>query len=278
MEEKSKKEIVQVETDSIPMNSESTMLSFDDDIESVDKAIERAQKAIEFWNRVEKLALKRTNSRDWVDQGGFPYLTAPGCEKIAGPFGVKIWDVTKTREEREDDKGKYYFYVFEGKARCKFSGMQIEVVGTCSSRDKFFSRSHGKDIPQSDIDETNVLKAAYSNFMHNAVTKVLGMRNLEWEDISKAGVDVSRISKVTYKDTSGSTSKDGKAPSNEKATPDDIISSSQANRLWAISKKHDVSKDNVDSIIKKKGYERVPDIKRKDYQEIVDVIEKGEKF
>jgi len=262
------KETKEKEAEMIPAD-DSSILSVSTDIDSVDQAIAKATKAIEFWNRVEKLALKRTNHRDWVDEGGFPYLTAPGAEKIAGPFGVKIYDVSSDRRDRKDDKGEYYFYEFKGKAVCRFSGMMIETVGTCSSRDKFFSTAYGKELPQSDVDETNILKAAYSNFIHNAVTKVLGMRNLTWEDIKAAGVDVSQVAKVSYK-TKGTTSG---GSTKSKGNPEDEITPPQVGRLWAIANKQDIKKDSVMELIAEYGYKTPAQIKRKDYDEIVKKIE-----
>lgn len=263
-----KKETKAGDAEIVPME-DSSILSVSTDVDSVDQAIEKASKAIEFWNKVEKLALKRTNHRDWVDQGGFPYLTSPGAEKVAGPFGVRIYNVESIRRDREDEKGKYYFYEFKGTVACRFSGMMLETVGTCSSRDKFFSTAYGQALPQAEVDETNILKAAYSNFMHNAVTKVLGMRNLTWDDLKAAGVDVEKVIKVDYK-SKGTTSEQA---SKSKGNPEDVISTAQASRIWAIANKRSVSKEKVNEIVAEKGYSQVKDIKRKDYDDIVNQVE-----
>jgi len=160
--------------------------------------IQEADKRVEILKRVLGVAVKRTNAKDWVDQQGHPYLTASGSEKIAPLFGIKMDRLSDKRDEREDDKGKYYIYTFQ--ATFFWKGGSIEAIGTCSSRDKFFSWDSGKKEwkPLSDFDETNIKKAAYSNLMVNGITRVLGIRNLTWEDLEPFGIKKSDCARVEY--------------------------------------------------------------------------------
>jgi hypothetical protein len=160
-----------------------------------------AEKRVELLRKVLGIAIKRTNPKDWVDQQGHPYLTASGAEKIAPLFGVKMTNLTEKREDREDEKGKYYIYTF--KATFSWKAGEIEAIGTCSSRDKFFAWDSQKQEwkPLSEFDETNIKKAAYSNLIVNGITRVLGIRNLTWEDLEAYGIKREDVAKVEYKIT-----------------------------------------------------------------------------
>ncbi|MBN1422415.1 MAG: hypothetical protein JXP34_26805 [Planctomycetes bacterium] len=178
----------------------------------IDSLVQLAERQVELQKRVMTIALKATHDWDWVDQGGKPYLCVSGAEKIAPKFGVSITDVIEERFEREDELGKFYFYRYKGNAAAPHFGRLEGVIGTCSSRDQFFAyvtvwetdpatgaKTKKKVLrPLSEIDEGNIMKAAYSNLVVNAVTRVLGIRNLTWEVVQQAGIDVSQVARVDY--------------------------------------------------------------------------------
>lgn len=150
------------------------------------------------FQRVMQVAISATSQGDWIDQEGKPYLQASGAEKVARRFGVRIYDVEIERENLSDDNGQYYLYTVTGKAAIGNGRESIESIGTCSSRDKFFGRAYGKNKPMQDVDIGNVKKKAYTNFMGNAITRLLGIRNLSWDDLSKYGINRSGKPGVTY--------------------------------------------------------------------------------
>ena len=176
--------------------------------------MERRQK---LYQRVMEVAIRATSQGDWIDQNGKPYLQASGAEKVARRFGVRIFDVEIERENITDDNGIYYLYTVTGKAALGSGNESIEAIGTCSSRDKFFGRSHGENKKMEDVDIGNVKKKAYTNFMGNAITRLLGVRNLSWEDIAKYGITRNDKSSVTYK---GNEQKASETKTNQKAGQD----------------------------------------------------------
>lgn len=141
-----------------------------------------AEKRLKAINEIKRIALGVTNPFDWVDQNGKPYLQASGAEKVARLFGVTIKDVKTRKETSEDDRGPFYFYVVEAVALAR-GGDSIVAVGTCSSRDQFFAKQGKEWKPSSEVDETNIMKAAYSNCLGNAITRFLGIRNMTWEEV-----------------------------------------------------------------------------------------------
>lgn len=166
---------------------------------------ERAEKRIEAVNKIKQLALRVTNSHDWVDQGGKPYLQSSGGEKVARLFGIS-WNISEPVLEAEE--GGHFSYTYTG--HFSLSGATIEAVGTRSSKDGFFKKYGPKDengdkttLPPSEIDKGDVKKSAYTNLIGNGITRLLGIRNLTWEDLEVAGITKGNVGRVDYK-------KDGK--------------------------------------------------------------------
>ena len=165
-----------------------------DDILALARVAEERIKAVK---RLLTAALKVTNERDWVNLGGSPYLQSSGAEKIARLFGISWFNMNIEKEEREDSKGKYYIYTCS--ATFTMGNTHIEAIGTCSSRARFFAISHGELKPIEEIDETNIKKTAMTNCIRNGVTRLLGLRNIDWEMIKDAGIDIRKILSIQYK-------------------------------------------------------------------------------
>ena len=158
------------------------------------KMAEYAEKRVEAINRIKRAALAVTNENDWVDQGGKPYLQVSGAEKIARLFGMS-WRIDEPEFQKEETG--HYNYTYKGYFTLR--GITIEAIGSRGSADPFFSKSHGKDIPPSEIDRNNVRKAAYTNLLGNGITRLLGLRNMTWADVRSGGIVQSKTSKVDYK-------------------------------------------------------------------------------
>ena len=154
---------------------------------------EQAEKRIEAINRIKRAALRVTNIHDWVNQNGRPYLQVSGGEKVARLFGIS-WQLDPAQKTIYDD-GHFGFtykgYFYMGSA-------SIEFEGSRSSKDGFFSKAKGQDVPPSEIDENDVKKAALTNTIGNGVTRLLGIRNLTWDDLKEAGIDPDRITSIDY--------------------------------------------------------------------------------
>jgi len=189
--------------------------------ETTDDIISSAQKRVAQVEQIVSLALKRTNEYDWVDQNGKPYLTCSGAEKIARLFGIS-WKVLKTEKVfSNDEKGQFYFYEFTGEFI--LGKDKIETVGTCSSKDQFFAKSKGVLKPLSEIDETNIRKAAYSNMVVNGITRLLGIRNLTWEQVKKGGIDPDKVTKVKYNGGGGEKTPEQKQEASEEIKQAEVV-------------------------------------------------------
>lgn len=155
---------------------------------------EFAEKRVEAIKRIKRAALAVTSNYDWVNQNEKPYLQVSGAEKIARLFGIS-WRIDEP--EKTTTKDGHFSYIFKG--YFNLGSTEIEAIGSRGSKDPFFSRSHDKDIPPSEINENNVRKAAYTNLLGNGITRLLGLRNLTWEDLKVSGIEKNKVGRVEYK-------------------------------------------------------------------------------
>lgn len=166
---------------------------------------DQAERRIDAVIKIKQVALKVTNARDWTDQQGNPYLQVSGSEKIANLFNIS-WRIEEPKCEDEPD-GHFTYSI---KGEFSLGGRTIEVEGTRSSKDGFFNRydyskPKGADnkhpvLPPSSIDKGDVKKAALTNLYGNGITRLLGIRNLTWDDLAKfAGITQEMVKgKVSY--------------------------------------------------------------------------------
>lgn len=232
--------------------------------ENVDDIMLNVERRFEQFEKVMTLAIKTTSPNDWCDMGGRPFLTSSGAEKVGRRFGVGWKDVRSEKKVSEDEKGNFYFYVFTG--IFTFGKDSVEAIGTCSSKDQFFSMKGGVAKPISEVDETNIMKSAYSNMIVNGVSRLLGIRNLRWEQLEEGGIKKSDIPKVEYKKTTQPKTENGNSQSNYSDQP---ISDAQRKRLFAISTGAGKTEEQVKEYLKAKlGTESTKEIKRKDYENV----------
>jgi len=246
---------------------EQEVLVVDDSVIAIAK---QAEARVEAVKKIKQTALSVTNAKDWVDQQGNPYLMASGAEKIANLFGIS-WNFLDPEPKYEEDEEGHYTYTFRG--RFVMGGREVECEGTRSSRDKFFSqydykKENGKEIrverPLVDRDNKRDVKmAALTNLLGNGITRILGIRNLTWEDLAAyAKIKKEEVSsRVRYNKKDPGTLKEpqengGKQP--EIKDPDAPATEAQVTAINAILKKLGVTDDyagmdKVSKIIGKDG-------------------------
>jgi hypothetical protein len=149
---------------------------------------ENAERRIDAMVKIKALALKMTNVHDWTDQGGKPYLQVSGSEKVARLFGIS-WRVSEPVYQQEENG--HFTYTYKGEF--SLGGATIEAIGVRSSKDGFFKKytysgNERVELPTSEIDKGDVKKAAYTNCLGNGITRILGLRNLTWEDLAASKI------------------------------------------------------------------------------------------
>jgi hypothetical protein len=164
----------------------------DDNIIAIAEAADRRIQAI---TKIKQIALKVTNASDWTHQGGKPYLQVSGSEKVGRTFGVS-WRIDPPMWEVDEDG--HFNYTFKG--YFSLGAAEIEAIGTRSSRDPFFSTGKGGVAkPPSEIDRGDVKKAAYTNCLGNGISRLLGLRNMTWDDLATAGITPDKVAGIDYK-------------------------------------------------------------------------------
>lgn len=157
---------------------------------------EAAEKRIDAMVKIKRLSLKMTNPSDWTDQGGKPYLQVSGAEKIGRLFGIS-WRIDEPTVDHEE--GGHFGYTYKG--YFTLGGVTIEVIGTRSSKDPFFKKYRdGAELPPAAIDKGDVKKAAYTNLLGSGITRILGLRNLTWEELQAAGIEQGAVGRVDFKE------------------------------------------------------------------------------
>ena len=161
---------------------------------------EQAEKRIDAMTKIKKVSLKLTNRHDWTDQGGKPYLQVSGAEKIARMFGIS-WRISEPTLENQE--GGHFGFTYKG--FFSLAGASIEVIGTRSSKDGFFKKysyvnGDKTELPPSEIDRGDVKKSAYTNCIGSGITRILGLRNMTYEDLQEfAGISKEDIGVIDYK-------------------------------------------------------------------------------
>lgn len=182
-------------------------------------SVQRAKERIAAFVLIKQYALAATNKDDWSNIGGNPYLEDTGAEKVAGLFAPEIGRPTINREVFPDG---HYMYTCDGIA--SWGGKSIPVMGTRSSRDKFFIEydyecddrgnrkkdDNGRFIKVelsteellNRISAGNVRKSALTNYRNNAIKDVLGLEGVTWEELKEfADIDKKDVSGYEFTQT-----------------------------------------------------------------------------
>jgi hypothetical protein len=182
-----------VETDppeSLPALTDDSLIALSEEIEGRVLAIERIMKAI----------VRFAGPKGIDNLGGNAYVNAGGCTRIANGLGIS-W--TKPEERRHSLDGGYTEFEFE--ATFLMGSRSCPAVGSRSSKDPFYSQK-GRDsdgnpifLDPADIDLGNVRKAAHTNMIGNGIRNILGLKNLDWDDLMAIGLDQKKArGKVNY--------------------------------------------------------------------------------
>lgn len=204
-----------------------------------------AEARLEALEKIKRVALKVTNPHDWVDENGKPYLQGSGAEKVARVFGVS-WRISESTTENLD--GGHYIISITGEFA--LGGAIITAIGTRSSKDGFFKKykyvGEGEkkeriELPVSEIDRGDVKKSAYTNLIANGITRLLGIRNLTYADLTEyAGITKDQVTVVEYK-KGGKPARASKAPAEPRqqeqkqpGSPGDPATNAQAQAIQSI--------------------------------------------
>lgn len=223
------------------------------------KAVARISAIAQVIDGCAKASIQRTNASDWVKMGQGYYLQASGAQKIRPIWGIYFRDRRVVKEQNEDGTYSYLATCVVGSKVLDqlYGEVTIEIDGGRSSNDPFFAK--GTRTP----DHLDVRKAALANLESRAVTALLGLKNMNAEDLRRNGVQVEAITGVDY------------AKGAEGGGNTTVISDGQRKRLYAISKEARVAEETVKELLSRYGWTSSTQITRNKYEEIVEAVQGG---
>ena len=223
------------------------------------KAIARISAIAQVIDGCAKASIQRTNASDWVKMGKGYYLQASGAQKIRPIWGIYMRERRVTREINADGS---YGYLVTGLVGSKvldqlYGEVTVEIDGGRSSNDPFFVKGNREPDP------LDVRKAALANWEARAITALLGLKNLNAEDLAHNGVKVDAILGVDY----ANGAEGGGNPT--------IISDGQRKRLFAIGRDAKVADETVKELLARYGWTSSSQITRDKYEEVCLVVQGG---
>lgn len=182
-----------------PKNAITEITTGSDDIIQIAETIVEKTEALK---KIMTAALRMTSPFDWIIIGGRPYLQESGCTKVGSLLGISF-EICPGYPKTEIDSDGYKTFTYRVRAFNKRS--YVEGEGSRAMREDFFSKKkEGIKLPV-EINERNVMVAAFTNAKANAIKAIIpGLKNIEISTLEQAGLDVSKISGYDFK-----TGKDG---------------------------------------------------------------------
>jgi hypothetical protein len=171
----------------------------------IDLDLKRASAAVEsriaFYKGCRDMSVRLTLPADWIDFAGRPYLQASGVERLKALWGIYIRNLRiephLDEVRRRLRAGEHVSVQVLALAGSRVTGEESEFVGGRSSDDQFFAAQPGG---LQSLDPADLVKAAMSNLEVNAITRLLGLRGLTWEDLKPQGIAKGQAPAVTYRE------------------------------------------------------------------------------
>lgn len=171
-------------------------------------------------NRYEKLreiCLKHVVNKpgDWnlwgsERQGFRPRMNDGAASKLLSFSGIKMVGGETRKEMLTQSDGKQKYIVWHEATFISPLGGELTALGSCASDDPFVAsryeydpaehRKVKKEIPHEDVAYDNVVKAARANCLVNGVSALLGLKNVEVEELHEMGINTDAIETVGMTD------------------------------------------------------------------------------
>lgn len=156
-------------------------------------AFAKAAAHLQMFEKLRLFAIKLTRPTDWHMFGDRPWPMRGAIEKISRALGLNLKieranGVPYVKTFSSDEKGAYYIITVSGTVSGEWGS--LEAVGFCTSRDQFFAATKEKDTEGNvvwkqffEIKEENIIQAAYTNFVANAIMRYTGISSFTRKDL-----------------------------------------------------------------------------------------------
>jgi hypothetical protein len=176
----------------LPAKAEEILPDVDQFIQLVERRSELVKAAI-------PIALASTTKNDWCTIEGRPYPKDEAIEKIRLRFGISAMNPRYHKDVSEDEKGTRYIWSCEMDFTLPGSTEVLTCIGTASNRKPFYAKRGSEWKKQYEIHEENIKKHAWTNCMHNGITRIIGIRGISKEELQKhVKFKMSDVDKIEY--------------------------------------------------------------------------------
>lgn len=165
--------------------------------QQIDQLIRTVDKVADARQRIIQACLRRAEPDDFINFDGKPYLEGEGAQRVAATVGIQIGRPEVDVRTEGDD----VFVEVLGEAFWPLTGSRVCEMGSCSTRDKFFSGKDGRSATMGKFIEAaggdrrlgvqmmvgHVKKKAWSNWVSRVVCAVMGIKGLTWQRLGELG-------------------------------------------------------------------------------------------
>lgn len=169
-----------IETGIVPVSNNTQVI-----LPDVAQFVQLVEKRSALVDAAMPIAIKSTIKSDWCDLGGNPYPKDEAIEKIRLRFGISASRPSFEKDESKDEKGIRYMWTCYMDFSLPGSTEVLSCIGTASNRKAFYAKAHGTWRKQYEIHEDNIKKHAWTNCMHNGITRILGLRGITWDQVEQ---------------------------------------------------------------------------------------------
>lgn len=135
------------------------------------------------------------------------------AERIARDLGIQ--EISRSTLKKETGKDGHYTYSCTG--TFKFRGMKVSAMGQATTRNPFYSKSHGKTKPVEEIREDYIRTECIRDLTKQGVRKIFGLRKIPLTKLQELGYDISKVRVVSFDAKEGSQA--AKNPTATKSPP-----------------------------------------------------------
>ena len=167
------------------------------DVRTTENAIIELDRQLELQRRYLLTCIKHTNPGMWEIFGDSVRIKASAVKALRLPLQMKIeLNRDENGEPRfsethwEDEKGGAYAFELWGQVTLG-DHQPIDVMGRCSSRNRFYSKGGGEQKPLSEVDRQTVKLHCYANFLVHCF-EACGFGYLTKADLAEAWQGTNR--------------------------------------------------------------------------------------
>lgn len=150
------------------------------------QVVDDMKEQMQLFKDLKMAVLSITMPGDWQDFNGTPHLKESGVNAVAAAIALEFDEPEVKVEEGTDERGKWRRYTARGGARWR--GITRHDIGTASTREVFFARAKGRDVPFEGIDLGDVEKKSITNLRFRLLTKLFPIGGTTWVQLQEIGV------------------------------------------------------------------------------------------